>query len=100
MKRDWTIPELQEYWTLQPGELNLLTSKNDENRLGLALLLKFFQIEGRFPENKNEIPRKCAPFVAEQIDIPVSAFFKFFDWYYRESWTILPRLQYRGWMHC
>jgi TnpA family transposase len=80
MKRDWTIPELQEYWTLQPGELNLLTSKNDENRLGLALLLKFFQIEGRFPENKNEIPRKCAPFVAEQIDIPVSAFFKFFDY--------------------
>lgn len=80
MKRDWTIPELQEYWTLQPGELNLLTSKNDENRLGLALLLKFFQIEGRFPENKNEIPRKCAAFVAEQIDIPVSAFFKFFDY--------------------
>jgi TnpA family transposase len=80
MKRDWTIPELQAYWTLQPGELNLLTSKNDENRLGLALLLKFFQVEGRFPENKNEIPRKCAAFVAEQIDIPVSAFFKFFDY--------------------
>ena len=80
MKRDWTIPELQEYWTLQPGELNLLTSKNDENRLGFALLLRFFQIEGRFPESKSEIPRKCAAFVAEQIDIPVSAFLNFFDY--------------------
>jgi len=80
MKRDWEIPELQEYWTLQPGELNLLTSKNDENRLGFALLLKFFQIEGRFPDSKSEIPRKCAAFVAEQIDISVSAFFKFFEY--------------------
>ena len=53
MKRDWEIPELQEYWTLQPGELNLLTSRNDENRLGFALLLKFFQIEGRFPASKS-----------------------------------------------
>ena len=50
------------------------------NRLGFALLLKFFQIEGRFPNSKSEIPRKCAAFVAEQIDIPVSAFFKFFEY--------------------
>lgn len=80
MKRDWTIPELQDYWTLQPGERNLLTSKNDGNRLGFALLLKFFQIEGRFPDSKSEIPRKCAAFIAEQIDIPVSVFLKFFDY--------------------
>ncbi|NJO53129.1 MAG: DUF4158 domain-containing protein [Leptolyngbyaceae cyanobacterium RM2_2_4] len=37
-------------------------------------------MEGRFPDNKSEIPRKCAAFVAEQIDIPVSAFLKFFDY--------------------
>jgi len=80
MKRDWEIPELQDYWTLQPGELTLLTSRNDENRLGFALLLKFFQIEGRFPDSKTEIPRKCAAFVAEQIDIPVSVFLKYFDY--------------------
>jgi len=87
MKRDWEIPELQEYWTLQPGELNLLTSRNDENRLGFALLLKFFQIEGRFPDSKIEIPKKCAAFVAEQIDIPVSVFLKFFD-YSTENKTV------------
>jgi TnpA family transposase len=80
MKRDWEISELQEYWTLQPDELNLLANKTDENRLGFALLLKFFQVEGRFPEDKKEIPRKCAAFVAEQIEISVSAFFKYFDY--------------------
>jgi hypothetical protein len=77
MKRDWEIPELQEYWTLQPGELNLLTSRNDENRLGFALLLKFFQIEGRFPTSKSEIPRKCAAFVAEQIGVPAGTVRKY-----------------------
>ncbi|HIA52234.1 MAG TPA: DUF4158 domain-containing protein [Candidatus Melainabacteria bacterium] len=45
MKRDWEISELQEYWTLQPLELQLLENRNDENGLGFALLLKFFQIE-------------------------------------------------------
>lgn len=103
MKRDWEIPELQEYWTLQPGELNLLASKNDENRLGLALLLKFFQIEGRFPATKSEIPRKCAAFVAEQIDIPVSAFFKYFDYDSDKRNVMYQRAQirdYTGFREC
>lgn len=80
MKREWEISELQEHWTLQPSERRLLANKGGENRLGFALLLKFFQIEGRFPESKNEIPRKCAAFVAEQIDISVSAFFRYFKY--------------------
>lgn len=80
MKRDWEISELQEYWTLQPLELQLLENRNDENRLGFALLLKFFQIEGRFPESKTEIPKKCAAFVAEQVEISVEAFFKYFEY--------------------
>ncbi len=80
MKRDWEISELQEYWTLQPLELQLLENRNDENRLGFALLLKFFQIEGRFPESKSEIPKKCAAFVAEQVEILVESFFKYFEY--------------------
>jgi TnpA family transposase len=103
VKRDWEIPELQEYWTLQPGELNLLTSRNDENRLGFALLLKFFQIEGRFPTSKSEIPRKCAAFVAEQIDIPVSAFFKYFDYDSEKRNVMYQRAQirdYTGFREC
>ena len=79
MKRDWEISELQEHWTLQPGELALLENKNDENRLGFSLLLKFFQYEGRFPETKNEIPKKCVGFVGEQIEVSIEAFYKYFE---------------------
>jgi TnpA family transposase len=88
MKRDWVIAELQEYWTLQASELRLLENKSEVNRLGLALLLKFFQIEGRFPENKSEIPKKCAAFIADQLEIEVEAFHEFFD-YDSDSRTIM-----------
>ncbi|NJO53128.1 MAG: DUF4158 domain-containing protein [Leptolyngbyaceae cyanobacterium RM2_2_4] len=59
MKRDWTIPELQDYWTLQPGELNLLTSKNDENRLGFALLLRFSKLRVDFQTTKVKFPESA-----------------------------------------
>lgn len=94
---------MTEYWTLQPVELELLANKTGENRLGFALLLKFFQIEGRFPESKNEIPRKCAAFVAEQIDISVSAFFKYFDYDSSKRNVMYQRAQireYTGFREC
>jgi hypothetical protein len=56
MKRVWTADELVEYWTLTPSELALLANKTGPTRLGFALLLKFFQSEGRFPQRRNEIP--------------------------------------------
>ena len=95
MKRDWEIHELQKHWTLQPNELNLLANKNDENKLGFSLLLKYFQFEGRFPESKNEIPRKCAAFVAAQIDIPVCAFLKYFDYNGNKRNVMYQRAQIR-----
>jgi hypothetical protein len=36
-------------WTLLPGEATLVGSKRGPARLGFAVLLKFFQREGRFP---------------------------------------------------
>ena len=57
MKRNWQPEELIEHWTLIPSELELLIKKTATNRLGIALLLKYFQYEGRFPTSKAEIPR-------------------------------------------
>ncbi|MEL7144706.1 MAG: DUF4158 domain-containing protein, partial [Cyanobacteria bacterium J06573_11] len=53
MKRKWTNHELLEHWTLDAEETRLVLSKKGANRLGFALLLKFFQLKGRFPEKKN-----------------------------------------------
>lgn len=50
MKHNWTLDELIDSWTLLPNELELIGgSKADHNRLAFALLLKYFQIEGKFP---------------------------------------------------
>ena len=87
MKRQWSPQELQESWALAPSELLLLLNMHRKNKLGYALLLKYFQQEGCFPESKNEVPKACAAFVAEQIEIPVEEFFEFFkyDWNDRNS---------------
>ncbi len=69
MKRNWLPDELVEYWTLLPDELRLLTQKNDSNRLGFALLLKFFQTHARFPYNPSEIPIIVVNYVAKLLDI-------------------------------
>lgn len=39
------------------------------NRLGFALLLKFFQIEARFPISKQEIPKSVVSYIAKQVDV-------------------------------
>ncbi len=57
MKRQWTVDELIDQWTLLPSELALVAaSKADHNCLGFAILLKYFQVEGKFPRHKHEVP--------------------------------------------
>ncbi|MCC5605085.1 Tn3 family transposase [Nostoc favosum] len=69
MKRNWQAEELVEYWTLLPKELELLAHKNPQNRLIFALLLKFFQLEARFPETDHEIPAVVVNYVTQQLGI-------------------------------
>ncbi|MEL6490071.1 MAG: Tn3 family transposase [Cyanobacteria bacterium J06621_3] len=69
MKRKWTNHELIEHWTIEAEELPIIRKKKGANRLGFALLLKFFQLKGRFPEKKNKIPRVIQAFVAEQLGL-------------------------------
>ena len=74
MQRKWENHELVEHWTIEREERDLIRKKKGANRLGFALLLKFFQLNGRFPEKKNEIPRVVQSFVAEQLGIPDSLY--------------------------
>ena len=69
MKRKWDNHELVEHWTIDEEEQSLIRQKRGANRLGFALLLKFFQLKGRFPEKKNEMPRVVRAFVAEQLSV-------------------------------
>jgi hypothetical protein len=50
MRQHWTAEELEEFWTLQPEESNLVAHKTKENKLGFALILKHFQVTSFFPK--------------------------------------------------
>ncbi len=79
MKRNWQPEELIEHWTLIPTELDLLSKKTATNRLGIALLLKYFQYEGHFPTSPAEIPRDVICYVAQLLKVSPDRF-KNYDW--------------------
>ena len=74
MKRKWENHELIEHWTIDEEDQQLIHKKRGSNRLGFALLLKFFQLKGRFPEKQYEIPRVVRAFVAEQLGMDESRY--------------------------
>ena len=73
MKRQWETEELIEQFTLMPSELEVLpeekTNAMAHNRLGFAVLLKFFQNEGRFPQHAGEVPKVVTKFIIQQLKL-------------------------------
>jgi TnpA family transposase len=75
----WTDDELTVHWSLTAEELTLLPNRVDYNRLGFAVQLKFFDIEGRFPRTPREIPTSALGWIAHQLDCSPSVFQQY-DW--------------------
>ena len=69
MKQQWNDLELAEYWRLSPDEWGFLPTRATHSRLGFAILLKFFLMEGRFPASRKEVPSPAANYVAAQLEI-------------------------------
>jgi hypothetical protein len=46
-----------------------VTNANPSNRLGFAVLLKFFQVEARFPQHPVEVPKAVVHFIAQQLKL-------------------------------
>lgn len=67
MKRNWELDELIEQFTILPNEMKLVENKLAENKIGFAVLLKFFQNEARFPTYKFEVPKPVISYIAKQI---------------------------------
>ncbi|MED0673926.1 DUF4158 domain-containing protein [Aneurinibacillus aneurinilyticus] len=75
MKRNWIEEELVEHFTLLPSEYHVVMgNKTSVNRLGFAVLLKYFQQEARFPTNEQEIPKITVEYIAKQIDVSPNLF--------------------------
>ena len=77
MKRQWTADELVDQWTLHPNDFTLIGHTAAEGRLGFAVLLKYFQQEGCFPQGKVEIPGAVVAFLAKQLGVPPDAFLRY-----------------------
>lgn len=73
MKRQWEPEELIEQFILTPKELAILpeaiTNANPSSRLGFAVLLKFFQVDARFPQHPVEVPKTVVNFIAQQLQL-------------------------------
>lgn len=69
MKRQWDATELVEHFTLMPEEMVLLENKSEENSLGFAVLLKFFQMEARYPRSKQEVPKQVVCYIAQLLGV-------------------------------
>lgn len=72
MSREIDSEELIEHWTILPDEWELVQAKRGENRLGFALLLRFYSLVGRFPSGRSEIPDEAVEYVARQVGLPAS----------------------------
>ena len=67
MRREWGLEALIESWTLCEADQELIVAKHGATRLGFCLLLKYFEIEGRFPRRAGDIPPVAVEFVATQL---------------------------------
>jgi hypothetical protein len=74
MRREWSLEDLIESWSLTDDDRRLLANKSGFTRLGFALMVKFFEIEARFPERHYEFSSAAVEFVAKQVRIDVSEF--------------------------
>ena len=72
MHRHFSRKNLGQQWNLDKKEDAFIRRYKGENRLRCAVLLKFFQTEGRFPETFDEISRKCLVELSQTLDIDIS----------------------------
>ena len=69
MRREWEPEDLIACWTLIESDWPLVGNKTGITRLGFALLLKFFELESRFPRHASEIPPAAVEYVASQVKV-------------------------------
>jgi hypothetical protein len=77
VRQEWSLEELLASWTLVDGDWELVANKTGATRLGFSLLLKFFELEGRFPDLLEEVPQVAVEYVAGLVKVPAADFAKY-----------------------
>lgn len=99
MKQIWTLEELIEFFTLTSDELRWAHRQQTHHQLGCAVYLKIFEYQGRFPGQKQSIPRGIVAHLAAQLQLSPDEF-DAYDWSgrsaSRDRRAIYERLGYRS----
>jgi hypothetical protein len=74
VRREWTPEDLIASWTLVEDDWRLIANKTGSTRLGFALLLKFFELEARFPRHAGEVPKDAIDYMAQQVKVEPGLF--------------------------
>ena len=74
MRQHWEVDELIEQWTLDDRQVGLLRNKTGATRVGFAVMLKFFDHEGRFPHEPGEVPVAVVDYIARQVGLSFADF--------------------------
>ncbi len=77
MRHDWSDEELVDTWTLVGDDLRQLRNKTGATRLGFALMLKFYELEGRFPTDTAEIPQSAVTYLAAVAEVDPALFSRY-----------------------
>ena len=77
MQTEWDPDELISVWTLVREDWDLIANKSGATRLGFAVLLKFYQIEGRFPAYPEEVPAAAVRYLGSLVKVDPVLFAKY-----------------------
>jgi hypothetical protein len=80
VQAEWEPDELIDTWTLTGGDWDLIGNKVGETRLGIAVMLKFYEIEGRFPAYPEEVPPAAVRYRGSLVKVDPALFARY-------SWT-------------
>ncbi len=69
VRREWELDDLIASWTLVDVDLEVLAGKHSATRSSFAVMLKFFEIEGRFPRHGGEVPPAAVDYLARQLGL-------------------------------
>lgn len=69
MRQSCEPDELIGSWTLVGDDWRLVGNKTGATRLGFAVVLKFFELDARFPGYPEEIPQQAVDYVATQVQV-------------------------------
>jgi len=77
VQAEWEPVESISAWTLTGSDWDLIANKAGVTRLGFAVMLKFYEIEGRFPAYTEEVPPAAVSYLGSLVRVDPALFAKY-----------------------